>query len=322
MLITHPPALLREGHVVGLVKDEDGALNRGSCDHPTCDATQPRGQGFVSKSYTHFLHGVQAGFCDSDTEEQRYTCTNLSHPSCAKTLPLLTQPAPSVMCGFYPQPYLLCVCSSAWTITMNATAAYLICNVTVTLVVECKCLQSCACCQLLTLGACRWGEGCSMGRGGRGTGSMCPQWSRARMEAQDVASSLSICIPQWSPRSARFMLLKPGTRPRRETRSTPDPHHQALWPSHPRVVTAPSPVSRACTCTSSPGQFRQLPSLPRTSCFVIINNRALSGTLLLHTPGSSLPYRHDSGSCQPVRIFSLYLLPPSRAQVTECGCAT
>lgn len=48
--------------------------------------------------------------------------------SCAKThSPLLTQPAPSVMCGFYPQPYLLCVCSSAWT-TMNATAAYLICN--------------------------------------------------------------------------------------------------------------------------------------------------------------------------------------------------
>ena len=42
---------------------------------------------------------------------------------------------------------------------MNATAAYLICNVTVTLVVECKCLQSCACCQLLTLGACCGGGG-------------------------------------------------------------------------------------------------------------------------------------------------------------------
>ena len=48
--------------------------------------------------------------------------------------------------------------------------------------------------------------------------------------------------------SARcFMLLKPGTRPCRDTRSTPVPHHQALWPSHPRVVTAPSPVSRAQT---------------------------------------------------------------------------
>lgn len=37
-----------------------------------------------------------------------------------------------------------------------------------------------------------------MGRGGRGTGSMCPQWSRVGLEAQDVGSSQAYAHPQWS----------------------------------------------------------------------------------------------------------------------------
>ena len=44
-----------------------------------------------------------------------------------------------------------------------------------------------------------------------------------------------------------FMPLKPGTWSCSDTRPTPVSHLQALQPSHPRVVTAPSPVSIAQT---------------------------------------------------------------------------
>ena len=161
-----------------------------------------------------------------------------------------TQPVPSVMRGFYPQSYLLFVCSFAWT-TMNATAAYLICNVTVTLVVECKCLQSCACCQLLTLGACCGGGGVQAedGEGRKGN----RKHVSPVVTGRDGGPGCGVIPEQMHTLSglcgsARcFMPLKPGTQPCSDTRPTPVPHHQALWPSHPRVVTAPSPVSRAQT---------------------------------------------------------------------------
>lgn len=93
---------------------------------------------------------------------------------------------------------------------MNATAADLISNVTVTLVVECKCLQSCACWEL------RLVEGAG-GRGGiedgqRDRGAMHPQPPAAGMVVQGLRSHQAHTHPSTPFRSACYLTPpKPGT---------------------------------------------------------------------------------------------------------------
>lgn len=128
-----------------------------------------------------------------------------------------------------------------------------------------------------------------MGRGGRGTGSMCPQWSQAGLEAQDVGSSRAYAHPQWSLQvcpllhaaKARNVVLQ-----RHTTHTCLSPPGPPAEPSAGSDGTQSSEHSPDWTCSVASDSFQAYPG-PAASVMI---NEHFPGHFCCTPQGHHCPY--------------------------------